>query len=504
MLRGEFVRSLSYPVCSDGFSNFLSHERDRSTHNGEIVLATRKLKEEAIPMTAGAIDQLHTGRDDDLEFFSLDQLHCVLHVTHAFGINFRYLGAIFSHSFSSITKQLLLVELVSRSVKHLLRRKLRHIVMDPSTGIMFDNMAKQVVVDHLNSLFCPSAPHHRASWDLVALELHAYFGELDSTTLKGPELFDELSAIPLALPLMFQRLSAQMGLEWDAQVSALLVDASRAWVRAARLPSSRDTKFIYIGRITGLSQDELAAVFGGSATATSDTSEVRRRPSAVALLASALKLPVAARVRAPPSLADMPWNVWANSGDTMVADNDFVMSSRIKLNNQGAHAVGIKLQAAASRGEALKEYLLTLSCDAFQQALSTNPSHSVSLRYYANNLFMLEALRARVTNTDKRGCMPAERYWSARCRYIELLYLFSLSSDPCDAITLYEYGVFLKAFGQRPLKSAWLMAKSLWYPNLACEDKVAGTLLMDLLELGFKNEADLLRSWIKKGGRRAK
>jgi hypothetical protein len=142
MLRSEFLRNLSMPVCSDGFSSFVAKEKDRSVHNAELVQATRKLRDAGVPAVATLIDQLHTTRDDELEFFQLEHLHRVLHITHAFGVNNRYLGLLLTRSLSCITKQVLLVEIVARTVKRLLRRKLRQLVVTPTVGVTFDNTAR--------------------------------------------------------------------------------------------------------------------------------------------------------------------------------------------------------------------------------------------------------------------------------------------------------------------------------------------------------------------------
>ncbi len=57
-LRPEFVRTLDYPLCSDGFSRFVSGERDYAKYTQDIVRATEELKSGTIPVCSRTLDQV--------------------------------------------------------------------------------------------------------------------------------------------------------------------------------------------------------------------------------------------------------------------------------------------------------------------------------------------------------------------------------------------------------------------------------------------------------------
>jgi hypothetical protein len=48
------------------------------------------------------------------------------------------------------------------------------------------------------------------------------------------------------------------------------------------------------------------------------------------------------------NLAYLPWNLWAQRGALVFAD-DLTIQSRTKLNNQGAHALGVKFNVCAEQ-----------------------------------------------------------------------------------------------------------------------------------------------------------
>jgi hypothetical protein len=109
------------------------------------------------------------------------------------------------------------------------------------------------------------------------------------------------------------------------------------------------------------------------------------------------------------NLDDIPWNRWTRRGTLVFAD-DLTIKPRTKLNNQGAHANGVKFNVCAEQVAGsphqpaatltplqetdgkLRDHFLMLSCDAFMCEISTNPSSPVTQRYLASNLFILEAL----------------------------------------------------------------------------------------------------------------
>ncbi len=217
---------------------------------------------------------------------------------------------------------------------------------------------------------------------------------------------------------------------------------------------------------------------GGSST---PTSPAGRRAS---LRGVVTRTPGAGRKNNVANLAYMPWNRWSRRGALMFED-DLTIRPRTKLNNQGAHAMGVKFNSYAEKETdvKLRQRFLELSCESFSREIATNPSSPVTLRYLATNLFMLEALKHGVPKVKVRGCMPAETYWGASCRYIEFLYLFSLSADRDNARTLCEYAVFLGAFGQPALKSAWMLCQSLALSRFDSEEESTAALLLETLQV---------------------
>jgi hypothetical protein len=183
------------------------------------------------------------------------------------------------------------------------------------------------------------------------------------------------------------------------------------------------------------------------------------------------------------NLASMPWNRWSRRG-ALLFEDDLTIKPRTKLNNQGAHAMGVKLSNLAENETdvKLRQRFLTLSCEAFSREISNNPSSPITLRYLATNLFYLEALECGVTKVKTRGCMPSETYWNASCRYIEFLYAFSLSADKESSRSLRDYAVFLGAFGLPAMKSACMLCQSLVLAKTCSEEETTAELLLETLQ----------------------
>ncbi len=75
------------------------------------------------------------------------------------------------------------------------------------------------------------------------------------------------------------------------------------------------------------------------------------RASALAPTKSGKEVQVKSRLRRAPRLADLaclPWNRWTDRGALVFAD-DLTVKPRTKLNNQGAHAMGVKFNVCAEK-----------------------------------------------------------------------------------------------------------------------------------------------------------
>jgi hypothetical protein len=60
-----------------------------------------------------------------------------------------------------------------------------------------------------------------------------------------------------------------------------------------------------------------------------------------------------------------------------------------------------------------------------------------------------------------------------------------LSADPNNASTLYEYALFLSAFGQSPTKSAWMLCRAISLSSLDDEQVASANLLLRVLQVRF-------------------
>lgn len=124
LLRGEFVRRWPKPLCSDAFSNFTKGLPSAEADNEEVRQATEHLRTRSIAEFAAMLLSLPTSMIANFPF--IQSLH-----TH--GINVRYLGLLRQHlvtgnSDSAAAKYWVgrvLVEMLSRTLKQLLRKKLR-------------------------------------------------------------------------------------------------------------------------------------------------------------------------------------------------------------------------------------------------------------------------------------------------------------------------------------------------------------------------------------------
>eukprot|EP01119_Soliformovum_irregulare_P007976 TRINITY_DN2065_c0_g1_i20.p1 TRINITY_DN2065_c0_g1~~TRINITY_DN2065_c0_g1_i20.p1 ORF type:complete len:545 (+),score=110.97 TRINITY_DN2065_c0_g1_i20:1188-2822(+) len=154
LLRPEFCQHYRVPLCSDGFSGFVSEEGGRE-HNAEIDTATRYLRETLLPdfVNRDLLPQLEEAlRKGTLEEYSLPQN------MHSRGINIRHLGLMTilvacssaSPELIEETCVLLLSEMTARSVKILLRQAIRSRMRQ--LRVPLEQPYRQVCLDYLNLL----------------------------------------------------------------------------------------------------------------------------------------------------------------------------------------------------------------------------------------------------------------------------------------------------------------------------------------------------------------
>lgn len=83
-MRPEFIKIYPHPLCSDALTTWCSWaKRDKETNDGEVLRASRFLRETWIP---GFVRKL-----DELEIRPVDSRNLALEL-HRAGINIRYLG----------------------------------------------------------------------------------------------------------------------------------------------------------------------------------------------------------------------------------------------------------------------------------------------------------------------------------------------------------------------------------------------------------------------------
>lgn len=232
LLRPELVRSCPFPLCSDACSAFVNEESDRLEHASDVARATEHLLINVVPMAAIYLDGLHTARSEpDWSFFSLSHLKRCLHVTISLGVNRRFLGQVRKHCTNRISQQLLLVDIVSRTVKKMLRKALRETLF--SAGRKQETHLSQTILSFWNVLLSQNddlEEQTKEMWDRVAYKLQGYFGPLgsDGSCVSGFTLWCDVRNVPQGTLLLFQRTTEQVGTTWSKRVHKL-IDISIAW-----------------------------------------------------------------------------------------------------------------------------------------------------------------------------------------------------------------------------------------------------------------------------------
>jgi len=218
-LRPKIVLQHPRPLSSDAFSRFGAHDADQ--HNREVEDATVYLLEEVIPAFAASLVDRHpfgmsrTHRlvskvsgpslvsdgsnrrlaqsddpnDDDL----------IPRYMHEFGINLRYMGRLyrilddFDHppeSNAALWKDLLLIEMVSRSVKHRIRS--RCLSIRSSKALSAEQEYRGAIISEMNTVLSKLASNQTAMWHplhRLQLDLFNRFG-----------FYSHSEALPSCLP----------------------------------------------------------------------------------------------------------------------------------------------------------------------------------------------------------------------------------------------------------------------------------------------------------------
>eukprot|EP01119_Soliformovum_irregulare_P021321 TRINITY_DN7074_c0_g1_i2.p1 TRINITY_DN7074_c0_g1~~TRINITY_DN7074_c0_g1_i2.p1 ORF type:complete len:833 (+),score=208.66 TRINITY_DN7074_c0_g1_i2:91-2589(+) len=120
LLRPEFIKNYSQPLCSDAFAGFIKGFHEDA--NREVIEATDHLIRTLIPKFANG--ELRKETQEAKEAGRLDDFR-LTETIHRNGINCRYLGLVRKHTEDPESRIMILVNIVARVLKNNLRQKLR-------------------------------------------------------------------------------------------------------------------------------------------------------------------------------------------------------------------------------------------------------------------------------------------------------------------------------------------------------------------------------------------
>lgn len=168
----------------------MSGEKDRVEHIEGVKAATDHLISNVIPLAAALLDQLHTAHSEPAwRFYRLSHLRRCLHVTGSLGVNRRFLGKVMQHTKSPVSRDLMLIETVARTMKKLIRALLRDTLFQAKqhsdvqvtkvathvfffcAGLCFLTQRLQEVVGFWNRLLSQKHADSTVSWDQVATKV---------------------------------------------------------------------------------------------------------------------------------------------------------------------------------------------------------------------------------------------------------------------------------------------------------------------------------------------
>ncbi|KAH3745553.1 Histidine kinase [Pelomyxa schiedti] len=217
LLRPEFVKKYSKPLCNDVYSPFVCPKLKTSDRCNEIRQNEQEIEDatrylETVTINSFVEDVLLKVPVDNRNRFPL------IVMLHQNGINVRLLGIVYSRVVAARDKDWearILIEMVVRVVKCEVNSLLRKIRM-PGEGPY-----RSVVVDHLNLVFGTS-PTSTSHWQYsIFPALKAKFTTFDVT---GPDanqfrqMFYQrtlIAGMKDARCLLFEHLTHQLGLYWD-------------------------------------------------------------------------------------------------------------------------------------------------------------------------------------------------------------------------------------------------------------------------------------------------
>ena len=140
LFRPEFVKGYSKQLCPDTYSGFVANHNAKE-HIEEVKEATIYLIKTTIPKYANYINN----NEINIEINRIKQL------MHKQGINLYFMGILRSHLNNPQNKKQILIEIISRTIKHSINDRLRFKMEELKLSLQRPLIA--VIVDYLNLLF---------------------------------------------------------------------------------------------------------------------------------------------------------------------------------------------------------------------------------------------------------------------------------------------------------------------------------------------------------------
>ena len=150
LLRPEIVKINPFPLCSDSLSNFVQNNEEKAKYYHEINQTFLFLLQKRIPNFVEILARKNP---------SLYQPVHLIQSIHRCGINIRYIGKIrflllqFNSNYAREWANVILIEMISRTLKWILKERLRKTSEFNPFQIPIDIPFKQTIVKFMNEIF---------------------------------------------------------------------------------------------------------------------------------------------------------------------------------------------------------------------------------------------------------------------------------------------------------------------------------------------------------------
>lgn len=239
LLRPEFVRTFSSPLCSDGYSSFIK-AHGAAVHNRELARATLVLTTELIPQFAPEFTSSLQAEARVHGWMKGMALFRVSEQLHRRGINIRYLGLLRKHTAHNDVRTFLLIEIFSRVIKNLLRLLLREKMK--LLRVPLEEPYRRLVIEYLNLLFGESDRSDEYWNTVIRKNVQANFPDAltaeeasDNFFLKPTLTFFSAEDVD-GKYLLFCRIASMAGLKISAATRNDLEERPNSWAPRGNEP----------------------------------------------------------------------------------------------------------------------------------------------------------------------------------------------------------------------------------------------------------------------------